>query len=100
MAKDFYDKLKTWSDIIKDHKVLVLMGLTALSSGLTNLGQMIYGEEKDMLIGAMKEQITILAPKPAIKPKAVTVRSNCGKCGGYFDKKINEYDFNHIKNAH
>lgn len=78
MAKDSYDKLKVISDIIKDNKVLVLMGITALGSGLTNLGQMIYGEEKDLLINAMKEQITILAPKP--EKKVITVRSNCGGC--------------------
>ena len=87
--KDKWDKLKTISDIIKDNKVLVLMALTALSSGLTNLGQMIYGEEKDILINAMADQITVMAPKQT----RVIISSDCDGCIQRIEtieKKVNQ----------
>lgn len=88
--KDAYDKLKILSDILKNNWPMILMGLTALSSGLTNLNQYFIGEEDDLIKNAMAEQITILA-KPYVKPKEITVKSTCNPCGSYLNNHIKEY---------
>ena len=81
--KDFWDKAKISSDIFNANKVAILMGLSLFGSGLINLTQMIYGEEKDVLVGSMTDTITILAETyvvPTNKPKTITVKSNCNGC--------------------
>ena len=92
--KDAWDKFKISSDALKANWPLILMGLTALSSGLTNLNQYFIGEEDDLIKNAMAEQITVLADtyvksKPEIK--TVTVKSTFGNCGYYLNQHLKEY---------
>ena len=75
MAKDFYDKLKISSEVLKNNWPLVLMFITAVSSGMGNIGQyftMQEAEEENV------NQIAAIVEHLTATPKIV--QSPCGDC--------------------
>lgn len=90
MAKDFWDKFKITSEALKNNWPMLLLGATAISSGLTNLNQYFVGQEDDFMKSAMKDQITVLA-ETYVKPKTITIKQSCGSCSGYFKQAIDQH---------
>ena len=92
MAKEFYD----WVKLALDNKWLVMLCFTGLSSVATNAAQFFVAQEEKVLKTAMTEQITIMAEtyvKPqAVKSTKVTIKQDCNKCGGYFNKIIENHE--------
>ena len=87
MAKDFWDKFKISSDALKANWPMILVGLTALSSGIGNITQTLWLDEADTTNNAMKEYIEYtnkeyVLPKASIvtTSKMATTKSGCGEC--------------------
>lgn len=85
--KDAWDKFKISSDALKANWPMILVCLTALSSGIGNITQTLWLDEADTTNNAMKEYIEYtnkeyVLPKTslAITPKILTIKEGCGDC--------------------
>lgn len=87
MAKDFYDKLKIWSEVLKNNWPMIVLAFTALGSLGTNLNQYFGIQDKEVEIQQAHKQIENIANYYAKKP---TKPVKCPDCG------LKE----HIKNHH
>ena len=88
--KDAWDKFKISSDALKANWPMILICLTALSSGATNLGQYFTNQDLEIEQIASHEQIANIA-KHYAAPKTITVKSTCSSCGSYLNAHISEY---------
>jgi len=93
MAKDTYDKLKILSEVLKNNWPLILMCLTALGSGITNMNQYFVGQNYEAEKNKAIHDVTIGFQNAMIEiePKEIIVKSTCSPCGSYLNQHLKEY---------
>lgn len=84
MAKDFYDKIKIWSEVLKNNWPMLILAFSALSSLSTNAAQYFAKVEVERDLANSQDQVAAVANHlTAIKiPKAAPkiVIPSCGDC--------------------
>ena len=88
--KDAWDKFKISSEALKNNWPMILVAMTAISSGIGNITQHLGWQEDKELNTALVETVTMLSPKP--KKTQVIIKQDCNECGGYFNKIIENHE--------
>ena len=109
MSKDIYDKLKIFSDLIRDNKTIVILLISMLTA---NVGQAISGINKSQIIQYKNNEITKIQKqvgdvansyhKFITKEKKILIikePSNCSVCKKELEEHIKIYN-DHIERYH
>lgn len=96
MAKDFYDKLKILSEVLKNNWPLVLMGLTAISSLSANAAQFFGIQEKEQELKDTQQQVAAVANY--VTKTVIVKKDGCYECKK--DIKTLQSEVNQLKRWH
>ncbi len=88
MKKDRYDKLKIFSEVLRNNWPLLVLAFTALSSLATNASQYTNNEAEQM---ALHKQIQNIAAHYASTPKEKTIIRKCGNCSKSMRDHLEEF---------
>ena len=80
MAKDFYDKIKILSEILKNNWPVLVLLFTALSSMSTNAVQYFAKAEVEQDLINSQDQVTAVANHLTAKATPKIVVPSCGGC--------------------
>jgi len=87
--KDAWDKFKISSDALKANWPIILIALTALSSGITNATQYVTNQGQEAEKNEAIRQVAIGFQSVMTKKE---VKPTCGNCRSYL--------INHVKELH
>lgn len=88
--KDAYDKLKIWSEVLRNNWPIVLLLCGALGSVATNVGQLFGYQEIEEELVQTQNQVTEVA-KHFTKTKVI-IKDNCSNCESlYFKHKEDDH---------
>jgi len=90
MAKDRWDKFKISSDALKANWPIILVALTALSSGITNASQYITNSDQEAEKNEAVRQVAIGFQNAIMEPAKPIIGNKCN-CNAIFNGLIKKH---------
>lgn len=88
--KDAYDKLKIWSEVLKNNWPQILLIGTLLSSGMGNIGQYFAIQDKEQEKNKAVREVATAFQTVMIEEKPIE-KTNCGNCESTLKNHIKQY---------